>query len=413
MTVRSLWILNHYASPPDRAAGTRHYDLGRQLTARGYRVTVFAAGFSHFTFKEERLRWWQLFRSEYFDGVRFIWLRTFPYRGNSALRLLNMLSYAAAVLVVQARFSPPRWVIGSTVHPFAALAGYFVARARRAVFLYEIRDLWPQTLVDMGAVPDRSPVARFMRMLERFLAERSAAVITLIGGLQNYFDERGIRATRVEYIPNGVMVAGTDSRPTFTSSPLGDWMMEGRFVCIYVGVHGSANRLHVVIEAAHVLEQRGDDRIRIALVGDGPEKQTLRQMATELKLQNVVFLDPIPKEGVRPLLDHADAALFHLGETDVFRYGISSNKLFDYLGSGTPVVFACTSGYDPVAAAGAGISIRPDDPKALADAMQVLSSTATHELSAMGDRGRRYVVEHHSIESLGAQLDTLLQHVAR
>lgn len=413
MTRRSVWILNHYAAPPDRAAGTRHYDLGRQLVARDYDVMIFAAGFSHFTLKEERLRRWELFRTESFDGVRFVWIRTVPYHGNSVLRMVNMLSYTLVALIVQARFRAPRWVIGSSVHPFAALAGYVVARARGATFLYEIRDLWPQTLIDMRVLSERSVLASAMRFLERFLAERAASVITLLGGLQTYLDERGIRTAHVEYIPNGVVVEDPPPLPTLPSSPLRKWLDEDRFVCAYVGVHGTANHLDVVLHAAQLLEQRGEDRIRIVLVGDGPEKDRLRRVADRMMLRNLAFLAPVRKMEVPSLLKRIDAAVFHLADTDVFRYGISSNKLFDYLSSGTPVVFACRSGYNPVAAAAAGVSVPPNDPRALADALVELCSTPQRELKAMGERGREYVKEHHSIEKLGARLGTLLQQAAR
>lgn len=411
MASRSLWILNHYAAAPDRPAGTRHYDLGSELAERGYEVTIFAAGFSHFTLREERLRGWQLFRTQWFGRVRFVWIRTIAYQGNTALRLLNMLSYTLTVLVVQLRFGRPKWVIGSSVHPFAALAGYLIARFRRATFLYEIRDLWPQTLIDMGALAEQSLAAKVLRYLERMLAERSAAVITLLPEIDRYLTARHIRAARVEYLPNGVLLSRDDASTPEWQIPkqLRDWLDEGRFVCAYVGVHGAANRLDVLLTTADWLRDRGDDRVRIALVGDGPEKQRLKAMAERLSLPNLAFLDPIPKSAVPSLLSHADATLFHLGKTDVFRYGISSNKLFDYLASRKPVIFACKTRYDPVAIAGAGISVPPEEPEALAHAMLALSTTPPSQLAEMGNRGRRYVENHHAIKKLGSQLDRLLK----
>lgn len=409
MARRSLWILNHYAAPSDRAAGTRHYDLGRALTARGYDVTVFAAGFSHFTLKEERLKRWQLFATESFSGVRFVWIRTVPYRRSGLVRLINMLSYAVAVMAVQVRFSPPRWVIGSSVHPFAALAGYFIARARGATFLYEVRDLWPQTLIDMGAMREQSLAAKGMRLLERVLLERCAAVITLLGDLPKYLRERGIHARRVEYIPNGVQV--TDTTPDDSPLPprVRAWLEEGRFVCGYVGTHGVANRLEVVVQAARLLQDRSEDRIGIVFVGDGPEKPRLKRLVEQLRLRNVVLLDPIPKSQVPSFIARLHAGIFHLAHNAVFRYGISSNKLFDYLANGTPVIFACRAGYNPVQTAAAGISIPPDDPEALAKAMVSLATKPSGALKAMGTRGRRYVKEHHAIETLGTKLDVLLR----
>lgn len=177
---RNVWIVNHYAAAPDVPAGTRHYDLGRVLVARGHRVTIFAAGRSHLTGREIRVTGRRLTRREWLDGVQFVWLRTSPYHGNTWRRQLNMLSFVVVFLVVQTRSLRPDVVIGSTVHPFAAFAAWLAARLRGATFVFEIRDLWPQTLIDLGAMRPGSPGERLLRTLESFLVRRAAAVVTLL-----------------------------------------------------------------------------------------------------------------------------------------------------------------------------------------------------------------------------------------
>ena len=210
-------IVNHYADAPDRPTGTRHFELARQLVARGNTVTIFAAGFSHITGRDERLGRWRLFRTAWFDGVRFVWVRTLPYRGNTWRRKVNMLSFLAAFLVVQTRFTAPDAIIGSSVHPFAALWAWQVARVRDARFLFEIRDLWPQTLVDLGAMRDGSPVERLLRTIEAFLVRRASFVITLLPGMSDYLRERGLPADHVVYIPNGVDIRSFDAAAPSTN----------------------------------------------------------------------------------------------------------------------------------------------------------------------------------------------------
>ena len=172
-----VWIFNHYAAPPDRPAGTRHYELAIRLSAGGDDVTIFASGFSHATLREERLRGSELARTERHGQVRFIWLRTPPYRGNGVRRAANMLAFLPLALVAQASLRRPDVIVGSSVHPFAALAGLIAARLRGAAFVYEIRDLWPQTLVDMGQLSADSTTARALWHLERLLAERAEALV--------------------------------------------------------------------------------------------------------------------------------------------------------------------------------------------------------------------------------------------
>jgi glycosyltransferase involved in cell wall biosynthesis len=407
-----LWIFNHHAAAPDQGTGTRHYDLASQLAQSGTEVTIFAAGFDHFTGREERLAGWQLFRTDVWNGVRFVWLRTVPYRHNDARRLLNMVSYAFAAIVVQSRFGRPSHVIGSTVHPLAALAAYLVARLHRARFFFEIRDLWPQTLIDLGTMREDSWPARGLRWLESFLAERAAGVIAVLPGAERYLAERGVRPRAILHLPNGVALAPESAEAIAPSTRrlidrIGQWRSEGRFVIVYAGAHAIHNRLGVVLDAAARL--RADDgRITFVLVGDGSEKAALSARLRNAPLENVVLHPPIPKSDVSTLLAAADACLLHMTGTPVYRYGVSFNKLFDYMASGRPVLFACESSNDPVREAGAGLSVAPDDPEAMARAARELSEMAAEEVARLGANGRRYVEEHHDIRELASRLAAFL-----
>src|SRR5580700_5450309 len=132
-----IWILNHYATPPDQPTGTRHYDIGRVLAGQGHDVTIFASSFSHVTLREERLRRDERMRIDDIDGVRFVWVRTTPYSGNDGRRALNMASYAVGAIRAQRRLPRPDVVIGSCVHPAAVAAACLIGTLRRAPFVFE------------------------------------------------------------------------------------------------------------------------------------------------------------------------------------------------------------------------------------------------------------------------------------
>jgi glycosyltransferase involved in cell wall biosynthesis len=401
-----LWIFNHYASAPDQPAGTRHFDLARGLVGQGFRVTIFAAGFSHATGTETRVPPGRLYEIQVIDGVRFVWVRTVPYRGNTWRRFVNMLSYGAVVLVAQRRLQRPAAVIGSTVHPLAAAAAYIAARLRGARFLFEIRDLWPQTLVDMGVLRPGSFAARLMWWLEAVLVNRAETVITLLPGVSEYLRQRRLPTDRILYVPNGVRLQANslEEAPRRTTETFDRLRADGRFLCGYLGAHGRANGLHVVLGAAAELQRLGDRTVHVVLIGDGPEKPDLVSTARGLGLANVTFMEPVNKNAVPAVLRQLDAGILHLSDVDVFRYGISPNKLFDYLANGLPVLFACRSGNDPIQDAQAGISLAPDDPSALAAAMLSLAALPPSERRRMGGAGRRYVEQHHDIEQLAVRL---------
>ena len=413
---RRVWIVNHYASTPDQPAGTRHFELARELVKHGHSVTIFAAGFDHRTGREERLAPGCFYRSEWFDRVRFVWLSTLPYHGNTWRRQLNMLTFLMALLVVQTREKAPHTVIGSTVHPFAAFGGWVVAKLRGAEFVFEIRDLWPQTLVDLGAMRVGSPGERLLRALEAFLVRRASVVITLLPGIRDYLTERGLPAHHVVYIPNGADLAAFAA-----SAPVGDepeavtrslqeiarLRAEGRFVVGYLGAFGRVNRVDVIVQAATEAERMAPGRVGVMLVGEGPERLEVERLADASPA--VRFGSSVPKRSVPTILRALDATVVHTTRTPVYRYGISFNKLFEYMAAERPVVFACESAYDPVQATGAGLSVRPDDPDGLAHAFLELARATSEVRAAMGSAGRNYVAREHNFEHLGEALNAVIE----
>ena len=411
-----VWIVNHYASPPDEPAGTRHFSLARQLVARGHAVTIFAASFGHMSRRETRLSSGSLYRIEWFDGVQFVWLRTIPYRGNTWRRQLNMLSFLVAFLVVQTREKAPDTVIGSTVHPFAALGAWLVARLRGATFVFEIRDLWPQTLVDLGAMRVGSPGERLLRILEASLVSRASAVITLLPGIRDYLLEQGLPVDHVVYIPTGAdltafaAAAPSGAEPAEVEQALREiarLKADGRFVLGYLGAFGRVNRVDLIVEAAAEAERQDPGRIGVVLVGEGPERPEVERLAAGIREVRVTHA--VPKLFVPTVLRALDATVVHTTYTPVYRYGISFNKLFEYMAAERPVVFACESAYDPVTATGAGITIKPDDPGRLAAAFLELASTTPEARAAMGAAGRAYVAREHNFEELGETLNAVIE----
>lgn len=409
--MRRLWIFNHYAVPPTSGAGTRHADLGRELARTGWDVTIFASSLNHFTGADEHLRGARLSYGERIDGVRFVWIRTPRYKGNGIRRLANMAVYSVLALIVQARHDAPTHVIGSTAHPLAAFVAKISARLRRARFYFEIRDLWPQSLIDLGIISERSVAARGMRWLERVLVETAVAVIALPPGVGHYFAEHGMRPRTLVHIPNGVDLHADSYAPSASAEEatraIQRWQALGRYVAVYAGAHGEANGLNTVVDAARVLQAR-NATVGLILIGDGPNKRELEALAADLSLTNVKFARPVPKTALRLVLQRADACLLHVAATPVHRYGVSFNKLYDYMASGKPIVFACETPYDTVAEAACGVSIPPGDPEALADALVGLSTQRPEDLEAMGRRAREYAAERHDIRTLGRQLHDVL-----
>ncbi|MDN5843870.1 MAG: glycosyltransferase family 4 protein [Alcaligenaceae bacterium] len=406
--MKQVWILNHYAKDPGGVGGTRHFHLAEHLQAYGWQASIIAASVDHAS-GQQRLAAHEAQRLEILQGVPFLWIQTPAYSGNGGGRVRNMLAYTWAVLRrrTTAELPRPDVVIGSSVHPFAAVAGALLARRYRVPFIFEVRDLWPQTLVDMGRLSENSPLTWVLRKLECWLYRRAARTIVLLPGAWEYIVPLGVAREHIVWIPNGVdlsLFAQID--PPWVSGGDG-------FTLMYFGSHGQANGLDNVLQAMALVERMPDaPLVRLRLIGDGPLKPALQELARTLGLHGVQFEAPVPKRQIPILAAQADA--FVIGVLDLpglYRFGISMNKLFDYLAAARPIVIASNAANNPVADAQAGLTVAPGNPEVLAEAIVRIASVPLVERQRMGHAGRTYVERHHSFEQLARRLSETLDDV--
>lgn len=399
ISMKHVWILNHYAQEPGGAGGTRHFSLARHLPESGWKATIIAASTDHAA-GLQRLNDGEARRLQTYDGVPFLWLKTRAYAGNGADRIGNMLDYTRAVLKRDnlSGLGAPDAIIGSSVHPLAAWAGRRLAKRYGVPFIFEVRDLWPQTLIDMGRLSHGHPAAVALRWLERSLYRDAARIVVLLPKAHEYIEPLGIAREKIAWIPNGVDVEN------FSVQPLR--RPDGTFTLMYFGAHGGANGLENLLAAMHNIGN--NQNIALRLIGDGPLKASLVASAQDRGLTNVRFEAPVSKSQVPVLAAQADAFVFNLIDSPVFKYGISSNKLFDFMAAGRPVVFCCTSPNNPIAEADAGPTVVPENPQALADAIISLASLSPEERARMGTAGRRHLEDNYDMSRLAKRLAATL-----
>ncbi len=407
----NIWIFNQYAHPSDLPGGTRHYDLGRELVQRGHQVLIFATSFHHYLHRETRLQPGEKWKIEVVDGIKFVWLRTPPYQRNDWRRVRNMVVFAlrswwlgCRLPKIAPEIGKPDVVVGSSVHLLTPLAAYWVARHYRVPFVMEVRDLWPQTIIDMGELSANHPITKVLQALERFLYRRAKKIITLLPRADKYITACGIPQEKIVWIPNGVDLSRFEGLEPYVPS-------ENGLKVVYLGAHGKANVLDTVIQAAKILQDRGYCEIQFIFIGDGPEKPRLMALAEELGLRNVEFHDPVPKSEAPKKLGDAHVTLLTLQDLPLYNYGISFNKLFDYLAASKPLILAGRPANNPVKEAHCGFTVPPRNPEALAEAVIKLYQMSPEERAEMGKRGREYVEKYHDIRKLAMQLESVLQSV--
>jgi glycosyltransferase involved in cell wall biosynthesis len=410
--MKTLWLFNQYASTPDQAGGSRHYAMGRILAARGYRVTLFAAGFNYQKREELKCTGKEDFMIEIHDGVRFVWIRTLPYRKNNWKRVINMLSYSWRCLRLYKRLlkenqvEEPDVVIGSAVHLFAVWTAYRVAKKLKTRFVMEVRDLWPMTLVEFRKILKFHPLVIFFGILDRFLAKRAEKIVNVLPGSYDYYKRFGIPRDKVVWIPNGVDTRLYRLEHKEKTKTAGEAGMP--FNVMYTGTFGMEANLQTLLRAAKILQDR-DLAVSFEIIGSGEKKEELVRLKDRLELKNTAFREPVSKEEIPALLAGADA--FWIGTRKVknlYRYGFSFNKLFEYLAAGKPILFSINSAYNPVEEAGAGLTLPPEDPEALAQAIIRLYHLPAAERLNLGEKGVAYAQQFHEMERLADGFEQLI-----
>lgn len=396
-------VVNHYAVPPGVGGGTRHADLARQWAAHGHSVTILASSFNHFAPTERLPHQTALAR-----GAHLITRWTPGYSGNGVRRAVDMLWFAGRAATVGHRVvGTASVVVGSSPHPLAAYAGLRLSRRLGVPFVLEVRDLWPQTLVDLGALPADSRATEALYRLESRLVRGATTVVYVPPGANRYLIERGMCPRRAVHIPNATAVEDVEEVP---QHPLLDLVAQKRrdrlTIFTYTGALGFANDVATILEAAHLA--RGDGAF-LLVCGDGPERATLAASIQERGITNVHLAGQVPKPVALAVQRASDANVFHLRPAPVFQYGLSPNKLADYLMSGRPLLYAGPDVDSPAARVGTAVTARPSDPTSVADAMRSITSMPLAERMARGSAGRAYAERHHTTERTARDFVDVLQ----
>lgn len=403
-----FWV-NQYAVAPDQPGGTRHFEMASALRRRGLDVRIVASDLNLISRNYSRRRGPEDRRliAERVDGVPFLWLPAGQYEQNDWRRVVGMLVFSWRVLRLLIReVSTGDVVIGSSPSLLAAAVARLAAFLRRGRFILEVRDLWPESLAGVTGRP-AGPAVAALRLVADVLYRTSHAIVILSEGNRERIVSRGGRPDRIVYVPNGVDVDGFASKGE--APPVEFAWLATTPTFVYAGAHGPANGLGVVLEAAEWLQEHDGGDLTLLLLGDGPAKRELRRDAERRGLRNIVFHDPVAKGSVPRILGACAGGLMILKDVELFRTGVSPNKLFDYLACDLPVVTNVV-GYVArvVEDAGAGVVVAPNDPVALAQAMITVAAG-----TAGNGNGSSYVREHHNRQLLADRLAGVIAAVAR
>ena len=399
----NIWVINQFAGKPTSGWGERHYYFSKYWIEKGYRVTIFSGSYNH-VFSELPQRTGQ-FSEENVDGVNFCWVKTPRYNPQSIFRFWSFLVFTFKMLFASSsKHGKPDFIVVSSMPIFPILTGYLLKKKYRSrALFFEIRDIWPLTLILLGNISPNHPAVKFIGWFERFGYHKADKIISLLPNAAEHLEQVAQASSKFCYIPNGL-----DENVLKKEEPrIGDLskIPSDKFVIGYAGTIGLANALEFFVEAAGIMKT--DIRFYFVIIGEGYLKESL--VKSSESFGNILFLPKVRKNQVAAYLDKFDVCFVGRNNSPLFKHGVSANKYFDYMLSGNPILDSNNLIKDPVELSGCGVIVEPDSSEAIVKGIFKLFEMSHEQRLSMGQLGREYVRKHHSIEHLSDEYIRLFE----
>lgn len=400
--IKSIVIINQYIGSPEHGMEYRHYYLAKNLQKSGYNVTLISSSYSHLFSTPPNVK--KPFEKQMIDGIEYIWLKVPTYRSSKSIgRIWNMIYFAWKLRFLK-ELSPSH-IIVSSPSLFPIKYGKKLAQRFGTKLLFEVRDIWPLTLCELSNISCKHPLTLLMRHYEQYGYSKSDGVISLLPNAKKYYLTQGMPAKKFHYLPNGIEL--NIQKENKLPQELIESIPKDKFIIAYTGTVGIANNLDYLIDVAQLLHT--DNEIHFAIVGNGGEKKRLQQRVEELSLTNITFIDAIRKELIYHLLQYVDVAFISLLNEPLFRFGVSPNKVFDYMYAKKPIIWAIEAGNNLVEEAKCGVSVPLENPTRLEEAILILKSMDKEKLRILGVNGYNFVVKNHSYKMLAEKLIKIIE----
>jgi glycosyltransferase involved in cell wall biosynthesis len=400
----NIHYVSHYFPPEVNAPAIRVSEMAKHWKRMGHSVTVLTGFPNHPTgvIPDEYRR--RVSQKEQFEGIDIhrSYIYAAPNKG-FIKRIANYLSFMfSSVLCSSWKSGPADVVIGTSPQFFVAVSAWIISLSKRAKFVFEVRDLWPEEIVAVGAIKNRLIIGT-LEAIEMFLYRRASLIVAVAQGTVDTLVKRGIPKEKIALIPNGVSLERFDESDG--KQVRDKFNLNGEFLVSYIGTHGMAHRLETVIDAAECLKD--NKKIRFMMVGDGAEKAKLMDRAKRKQLDNITFAPQAPADDVPNYYSASDVCLAPLKKTNLFERNIPS-KLYEIMAAERPILLGAKGeSRRLVQQAGAGESFEPENVESLVERIERLFGNREHS-QTLGEQGRQYVAQNNRRETLAENYSDLL-----
>lgn len=404
-----ILFLTHYFPPEVNAPASRTYENVRRWVKAGHKVTVITCVPNHpkgVVYPDYSNRIWQWDKK---DGIRVLRVFTYLSANEGFLkRTANYISYMFSATLLCSLVRGVDLVVSTSPQFFCGMAGFLVSRLKRRPWVLEIRDLWPESIVTVGAIKQRS-IIKLLEALESFLYLKADHIVSVTHSFKLHIMKRGVTPEHISVVTNGADFDRFNPLPKQNPTAK-THLLDDKFVVSYIGTHGMAHSLQTVLKAANLLKL--ETQILFLLVGDGAERNNLLKEKDALGLRNVLMLPQQPKEKMPEFLAASDVCMVLLKKSDLFKTVIPS-KIFEAMAMELPLILGVEGeSREIIEEANCGLCIEPENHHQLAEA--VLRLYNNPELSERLSRnGRRFVKNNFDREKLAETYLRILQKVCR
>ena len=395
----NILLIIHYAGSDYHGMEFRPFYMAREWKNKGHNVTILGANFSHLRKNNPVIE--KDFQEEVIDGITYVWVKTPQYPGNGVGRIKNISTFMWKLRtnykMIADKYKPDA-VIASSTYPLDIYPAHRIAKRCNAKLCFEIHDLWPLSPMEIGGFSEKNPAIVILQRAEDFAFKNSDVIVSILPNADKHIRERGFSTDKFVYVPNGILTGEKNEAPMEkTIERLQELKEQGYFLVGYTGNHSPANVLDTMIDAA---KKTTDEKVKYVLVGKGNVKNELMEYAKANNVTNIEFLDPVLKDNMDNVLELLDIGYIGLKKQNLFNYGVSPNKLFDYMMASLPVIYAVEASNDPVKDSNCGISVPAENPEAVVEAVMKIKNLSEEEKIKMGGNGKKYVLDNHMYEGL-------------
>lgn len=395
-----ILFLTHYFPPEVNAPATRTFEHCRRWVKAGHQVTVItgAPNCPHGKVFDGYTNRWR--SEETLDGVRVVRVWTYVAANKGFLRrIANYLSYMLIATLHAARVPDVDLIVATSPQFFCGWAGVLTKWLKRKPFVLEIRDLWPDSILAVGAMR-KTPLIRLLEWLERRMYAAAKHIVTVGNDYRRGLVEKGVAWNKINVVPNGIDLA--DFRfDGNREQARGSFRLQDKFVCGYVGTVGMAHGLEVMLDAAELAKKHGRNDLLFWIVGDGARREELQTEAVRRGLDNVVFTGLLPKALMPTVIASCDAFLVHLRGAELFSTVLPS-KIFEAMALEVPIICGVRGqAQEIVCESGAGVAMTPDVAEELLDRIEIIQSAGRSSFGASDYLSRHFNRTTLAFEMLG------------